>query len=84
MMDTVIYDRLNVAFRDVFDEDDIQVTAGTTAKDIEGWDSLSHIQLILAVSRAFSVSFSASEIGRLKTVGELVALIKAKTGDDAR
>ena len=52
---------------------------GTTADEVDGWDSLAHIRLVLAVSKVFGVRFSASEIGGLKNVGESVDVIKTKT-----
>ena len=73
-----IYARLTQIFEDVFDEDSIQVTPELSAKDVDGWDSLAHIRLILTIERAFKVKFSTSEIGKLQNVGELVALIKAR------
>jgi acyl carrier protein len=54
-----VYSKLTGVFRDVFDEDDLAVTPQTTADDVDGWDSLSHIRLVLAVSKAFGVKFSA-------------------------
>jgi acyl carrier protein len=74
-----IYSKLTTVFRDVFDEDDLKLTPETTADDVDGWDSLSHIRLILAVSKSFGVKFSASEIGGLKNVGEFADLIQKKT-----
>jgi acyl carrier protein len=74
-----IYARLTEIFEDVFDEDSIEVTPGLTAKDVDGWDSLNHIRLILTVEKAFNVKVSTSEIGSLENVGDLVKLIKART-----
>ena len=73
-----LYSKLTAIFREVFDEDELNVTPQTTADDVDGWDSLSHIRLVLAVSKAFGVKFSASEIGNLKNVGEFAALIEKK------
>ncbi|SIO35260.1 acyl carrier protein [Bradyrhizobium erythrophlei] len=73
-----VYSKLTGVFRDVFDEDDLALTPQTTADDVDGWDSLSHIRLVLAVSKAFGVKFSASEIGSLKNVGEFADLIEKK------
>jgi acyl carrier protein len=73
-----VYSKLTAIFRDVFDEDDLQLTPQTTADDVDGWDSLSHIRLVLAVSKAFEVKFSASEIGNLMNVGEFADLIEKK------
>jgi len=68
---------------DTFDVDDLTVTRETTAADIEEWDSLSHIRLIVAIERAFGVKFSNAEIERLRNVGELVDTIASKTGQTA-
>lgn len=73
-----IYQRLTTIFRDVFDEDNLLVTPETTADDVDGWDSLTHVRLVLAVSKAFGVRFSAAEIGGMKNVGEFATLIEQK------
>ena len=73
-----IYNRLTRIFEDVFDEDSIRVTPELSARDVDGWDSLTHIRLMLTIEKAFKIKFSTSEIGRLKNVGDLVALIKAR------
>ena len=73
-----IYARLAEIFEDVFDEDSIEVTPELSAKYVDGWDSLTHIRLILTVEKAFKIKFSTSEIGKLKNVGDLVELIKAR------
>ena len=80
MTDAEIYTKLNTIFQDVFDEDGLVVKPETTAKDVDGWDSLSHVRLGLTVERAFGVRFSAADITGLKNVGELVDLVRAKTG----
>lgn len=74
-----IYSKLTDVFRDVLDDDTLELTPGLTAKDVDGWDSLSHIRLMLNVERAFTIKLSAAEIGKLKTVGDLVELIARKT-----
>lgn len=73
-----VYSKLTGVFRDVFDEDDLALSPQTTTDGVDGWDSLSHIRLVLAVSKAFGVKFSASEIGSLKNVGEFADLIEKK------
>lgn len=79
MMDEpTIYARLAEIFQDVFDEDSIELTPELSAKDVDGWDSLTHIRLILTIEKAFKIKFSTSEIGKLENVGDLVALIKAR------
>jgi acyl carrier protein len=77
MEDPEIYSRLTDILKKVFD-DDIKVTPDLSAKDVDGWDSLTHIRLIMTVERAFKVKFSVSEIGKLENVGSLAALIKAR------
>jgi acyl carrier protein len=73
-----IYQRLTEVFQDVFDEDSIEVTPKLSADDVDGWDSLTHIRLILTIEKVFKIKFSTSEIGKLENVGDLVALIQAK------
>lgn len=74
----VVYEKLTTVFRDVLDEDDLVLTPGLTADDVDSWDSLSHVRLMLAVSKEFGVKFSAAEVGRLKNVGDLVEMIQSK------
>jgi acyl carrier protein len=67
-------------FRDVFDDDSITVRDDMTSADIEGWDSLSHINLIYALEQEFKIVFTIGEAGgALRNVGELRALIERKT-----
>jgi acyl carrier protein len=74
-----IYEKLTEVFHDVFDDDSLVLTPELSADDVDEWDSLSHLRLILTVQKAFNVKLSAAEIGKLKNVGELAELIKAKT-----
>ncbi|MGA3264797.1 MAG: acyl carrier protein [Terracidiphilus sp.] len=73
-----IYARLAEVFEDVFGDDSIKVTPELSARDLEGWDSLAHIRLILTIEKAFKIKFLTSEIGSLGNVGDLVKLIKAR------
>ena len=73
-----IYQRLTEIFQDVFDEDSIEVTPKLSADDVDGWDSLTNVRLILTIEKAFKIKFSTTEIGKLENVGELVALIQGK------
>lgn len=70
--------RLNTIFTEVFDDDTIVVGLESTANDIEGWDSLTHMNLIMAVESAFGVRFALGELQSLKNVGNLVSLIEKK------
>jgi acyl carrier protein len=62
----------------VFDEEGITVTPELSADDVEGWDSLTHVRLIMTVQKAFKIRFSSSEISKLERVGDLVKLIKER------
>ena len=68
-------DRLQEVFREVFDDEEIVISEETTAADIEGWDSLTQVQLIVAVQNEFRVKFSMVETSSLKNVGDLIRLI---------
>jgi len=64
---------------DVFDvDDDLEINPATSAEDVEEWDSLSHIRLIVAIERQLGIKFKNSEIEGLKNVGELVSVIDSK------
>lgn len=73
-----IYARIAEIFEDVFGDDSIHVTPELSAKDVDGWDSLTHIRLILTIEKAFKIKFTTTEIGKLEHVGDLVAIIKAR------
>ena len=76
MTDTM--SRLNKVFQDVFEDDEIEVSRDTTAKDIEGWDSLMHVTLLVNVEKAFGVKFRSGEVATLKNVGEMADLVDAR------
>ena len=76
--DTAIRARLNEIFRDTFDDESIEIHDAMTAADVDEWDSLNHINLILAVESGFGVRFKTSEIGNLANVGEFLELLKRK------
>lgn len=66
-------------FRDILDDEDLILTDNTTAYDVDGWDSLSHIQLVVAMEKYFKIKFSAKEILSWKNVGELIDSIVVKS-----
>ena len=70
--------QVNEIFKDVLDNDTITLSAETTADDIEEWDSLSHIQLIVAVEKHFKIRFTTAEITSYKNVGEMCEGIEKK------
>lgn len=75
MTNEQIYAALNEVFQDIFDDETIVVKAETTADDIEDWDSLEHINLILAVEKVFHLKFTMGEVTGMKDVGEMVKII---------
>ena len=70
-----IFEKLNEIFSDVFDEE-LTVTADTTASDIEDWDSLTHITLISEVEDCFGIKFSMKDVLGMKNVGEMADIIE--------
>lgn len=73
-----VYVKLNEVFRDVFDDEDITVNDATVASDIDGWDSLEHINLIVAVETCFGIKFNMGEVAAMKNVGAMVDLVLKK------
>ena len=73
-----IIDELQSVFRQVFDEDDLIITENTTANDIEDWDSLTHMQLIVLIEKKFGIKFTTEEIKKAANVGEFIGIIKGK------
>ena len=70
-----VYERLNEVFQDVFDDETITVNDDTTSDDIEDWDSLEHINLVVAVENEFGIHFNMGEVNKMKNVGEMVDII---------
>ena len=73
-----VFEELRGVFKDVFDDDELEITPEMTAKDYEDWDSLAQIQLIVAAERHFGVQFSTQEMNCLKNVGDFSELIEKK------
>lgn len=78
IMEEKIYETLNEIFRDIFDDDDIVVKPETNSESIEDWDSLEHINLVVAIEKAFGLKFTMDEVTGMKDVGEMVEIIKAR------
>jgi acyl carrier protein len=74
--DEDVLSRLSVLIGDLLEMDDLKLSMTTTAQDVAGWDSLAHVRIVLAAEQAFGVRFTTGEIASLKTVGDLVNLIK--------
>jgi acyl carrier protein len=74
-----ILDDLNQIFREIFNRKNIELNYETTAKDIAGWDSITHISIIVSVENHFEIKFSIVEIINMKNIGDLIRLIEIKT-----
>ena len=74
----LILEKMTKIFRNVFNDNTINLNSSTTAKDIGSWDSLSHMLMITEVENAFSIKFKLREINKLKNVGSLIELIESK------
>ncbi|MGI9394424.1 MAG: acyl carrier protein [Boseongicola sp.] len=73
-----ITETLSEIFEDVMDLDDVELTDSTTADDVEEWDSLSHVRLVVAVEREWDISFTNAEIEGFRRVGDLISAIEVK------
>lgn len=73
-----ILQQVNEIFIDVLDNEDIVLNEGTTAKDVEDWDSLTHIQLVVAIEKHFKVKFTALQIQQWKNVGDMCSDILSR------
>lgn len=72
--------QVNDIFIDVLENKNIQLTDETTARDVNGWDSLAHIHLVVAIERKFKIRFTAKEMQSWDNVGELIDCICGKLG----
>ena len=85
MSDSTIYEKLNNIFRNIFDDERIDVNESLSALDIDDWDSLANISIVVAVEKDFGVKFSMSDVVEFKCVGDMVRKIKLqleKRGDE--
>ncbi len=78
--------RVEQVFRDAFADPRLTLARGMTASDVDGWDSVAHVNLLVALERAFQVRFTTAEMARLsadgQTVGDLVDLLETKAGGE--
>jgi acyl carrier protein len=79
MEKAIIWGTCRQIFQEVFDDEQLSIGPETTADDIEGWDSLTHIQLLVTIEKAFRIRFNTGEIAGLANVGEMVELIARRT-----
>ncbi len=73
-----IFNKVQAIFRDVFDDSELEIKYRTNAEDIEDWDSLAHINLVVAIQQEFKIHFLLGELEELKNVGEMIELIQQK------
>ena len=73
-----IMEKVNEIFRDVFDDDTLVIVDSTNSDDIEDWDSLEHISLIISMEKEFDLKFDIKEVNKLENVGGMVDMIKEK------
>lgn len=78
MVKREVLDKLSVVFNDVFDSADINLTYETTALDVDGWDSITNIELVVAVETEFGIEFTADDIASFQNVGEMCDKILSK------
>jgi len=78
MEENELRSRVTETLRDVFNDPALVVRDEMTAQEVQGWDSISHIDLILALERRFKIKLTTGEVGKLKNVGDLMALVRKK------
>ncbi|MBF0370076.1 MAG: acyl carrier protein [Magnetococcales bacterium] len=81
MSSEAILQKLTPIFQEVFDDEQLVVTETLSANDIPLWDSLSYVQLLVSIEQGFQIRFSASEVGELKDVSDLIGAIAAKQAE---
>ena len=75
-----ILQQVEAIFRDIFDDDNITLNETTTTKEVDGWDSLSHFQIIDAIEKHFNIKFTSKELLLWKNIGEMLDTICLKIG----
>lgn len=81
MSRTEILEKVTEVCRDVFENDTLVVTEATTAKDVEEWDSLTHLTLVNELEELFGIAFSLDEVTNSKNLGELISAIEKHLGE---
>jgi acyl carrier protein len=70
-------EQIQAIFREIFQNENLEINPEMTARDVENWDSFNHINLIIALEEAFNVRFSSEEIGKMANVGDLFRILEA-------
>jgi acyl carrier protein len=78
MQKIMIINTLNEIFKNVFSDENIELTNETSAQDISEWDSLAHIRLVVTIEKEFKIQFYTAEVAELENIGEMIDLIYKK------
>lgn len=79
MLDVTL-SRLNHVFCEFFGDETLELSAETTAQDVDGWDSVATVELMVAIEREFGIRFRTGDIASLRNVGELCERIRVRSG----
>ncbi|MCL5130490.1 acyl carrier protein [Algibacter sp. L4_22] len=74
-----IHEKTEAIFKNVFEDDTLEITSTMTANDVDSWDSLSHMVLIVEIEKAFNIKFKLRELNKMKNVGDMIDLLVLKT-----
>ena len=77
-----VFNKLIPIFKSVFDDDDLEIYETTKAEDIDEWDSLTHIRLVISIEKVFELRFTSAEISDLSNVADMAMLIMKKQNSD--
>jgi acyl carrier protein len=78
MENTTILQELEPIFRDVLDQPNLELTSQSSAANVDDWDSLSHVNLVVAIEKRYKIRFALGELEELKNVGDMAQLIEKK------
>lgn len=78
MKKEVVFIKIQEIFRDIFDDEELVIQDSTNSSDIEDWDSLNHINLVVAIENDLNIKFDLEELSNLKNVGAMIDLIMIK------
>jgi acyl carrier protein len=80
MDSAAVMNDLQPIFADILDQPDVRLSPESNASNVDGWDSLAHINLVMAIEKRYKIKFALGELQDLKNLGEMVTLIQRKTG----
>ena len=74
-----IFEKLQIIFKDFFESDDLAITFSTVKEDIEDWDSVAHIQIVMEIENEFNIQFAAEDIARLVSIEAIIEALETLT-----